>query len=140
MEKERIKMFEQVRDIPYYISVGKEKGFDCSVKAEMLKKLLDLKSRSIICEFRWEDLKLPKEILEIYHENPEYHEFLEVYIPEKQKFVIVDPTWDNRLKSILPINEWDGLNNTRIAVPAKKIYSPEESEKKIQKMNNPEET
>lgn len=137
--KERISSFNKVRNIPYYISVGKEKNFDCSAKVEMLKKLLGLKSRSIICEFNWEDLKLPEDTLRLYHENPEHHEFLEVYIPEREKFVIVDPTWDHGLKSIFSINEWDGLSDTKIAVPAKKIYSPEESKKLIKKFNEPSE-
>ena len=137
--KDRINLFNKIRDIPYSISVGGEENVDCSAKVEMLKKELDLKSRSIICEFRWEDLKLPKEILQAYHEDPEYHELLEVYIPERQKFVIVDPTWDSGLKPIFSINEWDGLNDTKIAVPEKKVYSPEESKKIIEKVNNPEE-
>ena len=62
-----------------------------------------------------------------------------MYIPERKKFVIVDPTWDPGLISIFSIHEWDGLSDTKIAVPAKGIYSPEESKKLIKKFNEPSE-
>jgi hypothetical protein len=120
-----------VRDIPYYIAVSdKEQGYECVTKPEILDRLLqtiELKSRHIICEFRWEDLRLPKEILKLPHEDPETHEYLEVWIPERKKWVKVDPTWDSRLRPKLPIAEWDGLSNTKLAVIPIKILSPEES-------------
>lgn len=137
--QERIKLFRFVREIPYYISVGNEQDFSCSTKAEILQRLLGLQSRFRICEFRWEDLRLPKEILALGHEDPEVHQFLEVLIPETQKWVIVDPTWDSGLATILPISEWDGINDTQIAVSARKIYSPQESDKIVKKISTPEE-
>ncbi len=137
--QERIKLFRIVKEIPYYVSVGEEQDFSCSTKAEILEKLLTLKSRYRICEFRWEDLNLPKEILKFPHEDPEYHQYLEVYIPETKKWTVVDPTWDSGLGKIFEIAEWDGLNNTKIAVPTKEIYSPTESKELIKKFYEPKE-
>lgn len=137
--QERIKLFRFVREIPYYASVGKEQDFSCSTKVEILRKLLGLKARYRIYEFRWEDLDLPKELLTFPHEDPEYHQNLEVYIPEKQNWVIVDPTWDSGLSKNFVVAEWDGLSNTKIAVPTKKIYSPEESKHLIKTFSEPKE-
>ncbi len=140
--QERVRLFRIVREIPYYVSVGEEQDFSCSTKAEILKMLLhclDLNSRYRICEFRWEDLNLPKEILKLPHEDPEYHQYLEVYIPETKRWTIVDPTWDSGLSKIFEIAEWDGLSNTKIAVLPKKIYSPAKSMELIKKFNEPKE-
>lgn len=132
---ERIRLFKIVREIPYYAAVGEEQDYSCSTKGEILQRLLRLQSRYRICEFRWEDLKLPQEILKYYQEDPEYHQFLEIQIPETKKWIIVDPTWDSGLKKILPVNDWDGIHDTEIAVPTKKIYSPTESEELIKRFN-----
>jgi len=133
----RIKLFRIVREIPYHIGIGSEQDYCCSTKARILHLLLKsigIKSRYMICEFRWENLNLPEDILKLPHEYPETHQYLEVWIPEKEKWVVVDPTWDSRIKhpSIL-IAEWDGLNDTIIAVKVEKKYTPEESEKHIEK-------
>lgn len=128
---ERIRLFKIVRDIPYYIAIGDEQGYQCVTKPEILDRLfqtIGLKSRNIICEFRWEDLDLPKEILKLPHEYPDTHEYLEVWIPERERWVKVDPSWDSRIQhSKITISEWDGLNDTKLAVIPIKTLSPEES-------------
>lgn len=128
---ERIRLFKIVRDIPYYIAVGNEQGYQCVTKPEILDRLLrtiGLKSRHIICEFRWKDLGLPKEILKLPHEDPETHEYLELWIPERKRWVKVDPNWDSRIQYLkIPISEWDGLNDTKLAVTPIETLSPEES-------------
>lgn len=128
--EERVRRFELVRDIPYYIATGDEQDFSCATKNIILAKLLSvigLQSRFIVCEFYWEDV-LPEELLMLPHESPEKHEYLEVLIPETNEWVKVDCTWDSRLHSSFPVSEWDGLTSTRIAVPAVHVYSPEKSE------------
>jgi hypothetical protein len=129
---ERIRLFKMVRDIPYYIAVNEgEQGYECVTKPEILSKLLraiNLKTRDIVCYFKWHDLGLPKEILKIPHEDPETHGYIEVFIPEKNKWVRVDPNWDSRINyPKIPIAEWDGLSDTKLAVTPLKILSPEES-------------
>ena len=128
---ERIRLFKIVRDIPYYVAVGNEQGYECVTKPEILDRLLQtigLKSRHIICEFRWEDLGLPKALLNLPHEDPETHEYLEVWVPEKKKWVKVDPTWDSKIQHPkIPIAEWDGLNDTKLAVNPVMVFSPKES-------------
>ncbi|VVB61725.1 Uncharacterised protein [uncultured archaeon] len=129
---ERIKLFKMVRDIPYYIAVNEgEQGYECVTKPEMLSKLLratGLKTRDIVCYFKWEDLSLPKKLLKISHDNPETHGYIEVFIPETNKWVKVDPNWDSRIDHPkIPIAEWDGLTDTKLAVIPIKTLSPEES-------------
>lgn len=129
---ERIRLFKIVRDIPYYIATSdNEQGYECVTKPEVLKMLLQtigLKCRDIVCEFRWEDLGLPEEILKLPHEDPETHGYLDIWIPETKKWIKVDPNWDSRIKHPkIPIAEWDGLNDTKLAVIPTKIYSPKES-------------
>lgn len=71
---------------------------------------------------------LPKELLNIPHDDPETHGCIEVLIPETKEWVKVDPTWDSRIQHHkIPIAEWDGLNDTRLAVIPTKVLSPEES-------------
>lgn len=135
--EQRIRLFKIVRDIPYYIAVGKEQDYCCLTKPEILERILQtvgLKSRHIICEFKWEDLGLPKEILGLSHENLETHEYLEVFIPERKKWVKVDPTWDSRIKHPkISVADWDGLNDTSLAVVPIKTYSSEGSAEFISK-------
>lgn len=126
-------IFKIVRDIPYYISTGKEQDYSCATKPLILKTLLEslgLKLRRIICEFRWEKLNLPKELLELPHDEVDTHEYLEVYVPEKEKWVKVDPNWDS-WQRFFPVAEWDGISDTIIAVTPEKTYSPEDSMKII---------
>ena len=133
--KMRKRYFRMVRDIPYYIAVGDEQDYCCATKPLMLDKLLStlgLKSRHILCTFRWSKLGLPPEVLAIPHDDEDTHEFLEVQIPETGAWVRVDPNWDSRIRNLnLPISEWDGIHDTPVAVPAEKIYTAEESEKLI---------
>ncbi|QQG39692.1 MAG: hypothetical protein HYS81_04975 [Candidatus Aenigmatarchaeota archaeon] len=132
---ERIRLFKTVRDIPYRIAVGSEQDYCCSTKAAMLDKLLQttgLRSRHIVCYFRWEDFDIPKDIIALPHEDPETHEYLEVWIPEKTAWAKVDATWDSRIRNMkIPIAEWDGLSDTKLAVSPLKTLSPENSTKFI---------
>ena len=129
---ERIKCFRFVRDIPYRIGLSAaEQDYCCATKTPMLQKLLaalEIKSRRICCEFQWADVGLPESIIKKATSPDCFHEYLEVFIPEKNAFVIVDPTWDEKLKTTgLPIATWDGLTETKLAVKPSKTYSADES-------------
>ena len=39
----------------------------------------------------------------------------------------MDATWDKGLKGLFHVNEWDGKNDTEIAVKPMRIFDPEKS-------------
>lgn len=126
----RITAFDEIRDLPYYIATNGEQDCCCSTKAVRLGERLrglGMEVRQRLCWFRWEELGLPREVLEIEHEEMPSHQFLEVLIPETGKWVMVDPTWDSKLGKILPINNWDGLSDTPCAVPVERFCTEEET-------------
>jgi len=122
------KAFLEIRDIPYNIplSYGAEDRC-CTGKHKKLLEILkndgyDVRWR--VCTFKWSDMFLPEKVLEISHDDKSTHAYLEVSIGEEWKKV--DATWDKPLTSIFPVNEWDGVSDTAIAVPYITIYSPDE--------------
>lgn len=132
--------FEKVRDIPYRIPLSLEEQDDCcSGKAEKLFRVLKghgYEVRYRLCTFRWSDLNLPKEILEIPHDDESSHTYLEIKVDGRWK--IIDATWDKKLKGIFNINEWDGKSDTEIAVPVIECLSPEKSLEYIKYISTPE--
>jgi len=129
---ERIKLFRTVRDIPYRIGLAPgDTDYCCATKTPLLQKLLGtagLRSRRVYCRFLWQDTELPRAVFKKAPEPEAGHEFLEVFIPEKKKWVAVDPTWDSGAKTVgLPIASWNGLGATALAVKPIKIFSPKES-------------
>lgn len=138
--KERVRMFRFVRDIPYYISSGEEQDYSCATKPFILDKLLrsiGLKVNHVLCTFKWEKLGLNKDLLSLPHDPEETHEYLLVFIPENNKWVKVDPTWDSRIQHpSISISKWDGLSDTIITVPIERKWSPEESKKLIEEEDN----
>ena len=124
-----IETFETIRDIPFRIPLNKsEEDNCCNGKVIRFKKILDknrYESRYRVCEFYWSEVNLPKELLSIPHADLSTHVYLEIKIDGN--WVNVDPTWDKGLKTILPVNEWDGKSNTAIAVKPTKIYDTEKS-------------
>lgn len=126
----RIKAFCEVRDMPYFIATQGEADCCCSTKAYLLGckfAELGLSSRHRLCWFRWEALGLPPAVLAISHEELPSHQFLEVLIPERNEWVVVDCTWDSALKGTLPVNDWDGLGATPCAVPIERLCTEEET-------------
>ncbi len=128
---ERIREFNAVRDIPYGIALKDEQDYTCLTKCRLLKlvlKGLSIKSRPIICEFSWQDLGVPPSILKHEHPEPSTHVYLEVQIPESGDWVVLDPTWDSRLKhKKIAIAHWNGKSATEIAVKPTLVYSPKKS-------------
>lgn len=132
----RIDAFEAVRNIPYHIALNEsETSANCVAKSRKLAKRLaslGLETREIICSFAWEESPLPADILALPRDHDETHLFLQVLIPESGNWVSVDPTWNPELSKLgFQIAEWNGLNDTNIAVKPHRIYSPEETVAKL---------
>lgn len=129
--KKRIKIFNNIRDIPYYIPLKKEEliyhDYSCMGKSRLLFKNLkkEYKVRYRTCTFRWSNFNLPKNILEKINIDEETHYFIEAFI--NNKWITLDASLDKGLEGILKINYWDGRNNTNISLPYYKLHSPEES-------------
>ena len=122
-----IEIFTSVRDIPYQIPLSlQEEDKCCAGKHKKLKKLLsNYESRYRVCDFKWSDLGLPTHVESVPHSDDCTHMYLEILLDNR--WVVLDATWDKPLQSILLVNFWDGKSDTKIAVPARKIYSPEKS-------------
>ena len=122
-----VEYFNQVRDIPYSIPIHQNNQDNCcNGKVRKLKNLVEregYKTRYRVCTFRWSDLNIPKEILELQKEDLATHVYLEVLVGEN--WIKVDPTWDSGLKNIFSIAEWDGKTDTLLAVSPIEIYSVE---------------
>ena len=126
-----VEYFEFVRDIPFRlpVSVG-DPDHTCLRKAVVLKPLLSsvgLKARYALCRFSWNSLNIPPFLKAIPHEDV-IHVYLEVYSEEHARWIAVDPTWDKGLSSKLPVSEWDGKNDTVIAVKPTEHLNPIESQ------------
>lgn len=123
------KEFEVIRDIPYSIPLSaSEENNSCSGKVIKLKKVLDsagYESRYRVCEFRWSDLSIDKEVLSVLHEDLSTHVYLEVRFGDT--WIDVDPTWDFGLSKTFLVNEWQTDGNMVIAVKQLKLYSHEQS-------------
>jgi len=120
--EERIRKFEQIRDLPYRIGIGREADCSCETKARLLSDEfagLGLQSRLVGCTFRWSELNIPREILNLAPSDVDAHAYLQVRLPERKRWVAVDPSWDPALNAVLPVARWDGLNSTRLAVKAR---------------------
>jgi len=128
MNLDLIKLFEKIRDLPLYNPEFKEDIDNrCWSKHRKLKKLFEkegIRSRYIVCSFKWSEQRFPKEIINLPHDDRDYHLFLEVLM--NNKWVVIDASNDSKLPEF---NKWDGKNNCKIAVSYIKIFSPEESEK-----------
>jgi hypothetical protein len=126
-----IECFRKIRDIPYHIPLAlDEEDFCCSGKSTLLLKELEkfgIEARYAVGWFNWEDINLSKFILEVPHDPDCTHTWVEANI--KGKWIKLDPSWDAGLKNIFPVAEFDGKNDTILAVPVKEIFSPEKSDK-----------
>lgn len=122
--------FKKIRDIPYRIPLAPGERDDCcSGKVERLLHVFKQSghaARYRVCTFRWSSLGLPSELLQVPHDDDCTHVYLEVEIVSGE-WKTVDATWDKGIKAVLPVNEWDGISNTTVAVPVRECFSPEKS-------------
>lgn len=130
---ERVRLFRLVRDIPYRIGLSRDDSdYCCMTKAPLLQTLLGtigIKSRRIYCRFLWKDSRVPQAIIKKSPLPDCLHEYLEVFVPEKKKWVVADPTWDAGLKAAgFPVSNWNGVAATVLGVKPVKFYSPRKSD------------
>ncbi len=131
MKKHIIKIFEDVRDIPYRLRFSADDNdFSCDGKHRRLAELLiplGYEVRPRTCLYKWESMPIPQSILKLDPAEFYLHRFLEILIGDR--WVRIDVTWDRALGRIFPVNEWDGKSDTAIGVPyVGNIFSPEDSE------------
>jgi|GEM_PF-810754 len=133
-----IEIFEKVQKIPYQvckydeneIDENLEKG-DCRHKHFLLKKLLEQEGfnvKEVKVIFNWEDLPIPKDILEILKAGTIWdHSSLKVQI--NNKWIKVDCTWNSKLKEKgFPITKnWDGKSDTKQVTEGKLEFFDKEN-------------
>ncbi|MFA6547980.1 MAG: hypothetical protein WCT11_03520 [Candidatus Magasanikbacteria bacterium] len=119
-----VEIFNTIRDIPYKIPLTlNDAAIDCLGKHRKLLEDLAKAGDQVRlrkCSFLWSEQNIPKEILDIPHQDECEHLFLEIYLDSQ--WLVLDATWDIGLKNIFKINHWDGKSNTEIAVKPIEIY------------------
>ena len=135
---EAIKRFEEIRNIPYHISIDGEKGYNCENKAKMLVeelKRLGFEARIRVGLFCWSTLDLPVEVSQVSHDDDCSHMFVD-FKNSDGNWVSIDPTWNPELEEAgFKIAYWDGEKSTDLAIECHTILLPEESEKYLQKID-----
>lgn len=131
--KEIVELYNKVQKIPYCclkvrdadLLLKKNKG-SCAEKHIFLGqefKKMGIPVKYLLIKFDWNDLLLPKEIISKKEGKSTLGWHLALRIKPKNKWIIVDATWDPKLKKAgFPITKnWQGLSNTKLAVPPKRI-------------------
>ena len=139
MNKQAIEKFNEIRDIPYHISVHGEAGSGCADKAFKLIeefKQLNIEAKFIVGLMKWSDLKLPQEVTDVPHDDESSHAFVEIENSEGKK-ILIDPTWNKELSEAgFTIAEWDGESSTVLAINCYKIMTAAESEEYMKHLDN----
>jgi len=138
MESKLIEIFEKVQKIPYQVCKYDEKEIyenldkgDCRHKHFLLKKLLEqegFKVKEVKVIFNWEDLPIPKKILEILKAGKIWdHSSLKVQVDNS--WIKVDCTWNPKLKEKgFPVTEnWDGKSDTKQVTEGKLEFFDKEN-------------
>lgn len=130
MNNKIITIFNEIRDIPFNIPTSPTDAlFDCAGKSIILRKKLEeagIKTRFGVCFFYWDDLNLPDNVNKIAHDKDCTHTFVEAFINDK--WVKLDPSWDNALSKKFKISHFDGENDTILAVKAIGFFDSEKSQ------------
>ena len=148
--KEIIELYKKVQEIPYYclkerdpdLLLKKNKG-SCSEKHLFLGRefeKLGVPVKYLLIRFDWNDLPIPKEIIQ-KKKNGSAGWHLALKIKPERKWIYVDATWDPKLeKAGFPITKnWDGKSNTKFAFPPKEIIELEKAPpKQIKRLENQE--
>lgn len=139
-----------VQRIPYYclkerdpdLLLKKQKG-SCSEKHLFLGKefkKLGIPVTHLLIRFDWNDLLIPREIINKKEDGPVgWH--LALKIKPKDKWIYVDATWDPKLKKAgFPTTKnWDGKSDTKFAFPLKEIIELKKAPpKQVKRLENRE--
>ncbi|MEA3429695.1 MAG: hypothetical protein U9R08_00320 [Nanoarchaeota archaeon] len=123
-----ITIFNSVRDLTYHCPESKDDvDHRCWGKHRILYDKLNkagYKVRYRVCEFRWDELKIPKNVSDKAPKELDVHLYLEIKLDNK--WINLDCSNDPTLKKY---NEWDGKSDTELQVKCRKILSPKESAK-----------
>jgi len=129
-ERARIEIFNQIRDIPYYLvpalpdprewaaSILTVNRASCSPKHYLMGMLfakLEIPIKYATYPFKWGEQKLnyPAELLKLAQRSPiVYHVACRAWL--ENKWVLLDASWDIGLKKAgFTVNEnWDGFSDT----------------------------
>jgi broad specificity phosphatase PhoE len=123
-----LRAFREVRDEP--LNVIKNRCWEKSKKLKELLTGLGYKVKLGICTFKWSKQKLPKDILELPHEDLGYHLFL--WVEVHGDYLLVDSSDDSSLPSY---NNWNGLSDCQLAVIPEEILSKNKDNKLEEKEN-----
>ena len=119
--KKIIKLFEDIRDLPYGTS-GDASVYSCYQKATLLAKELQnmgITTQLLIGEFDWANTPIPQHILQLRRLCYQRHVILRVHLGDS--FCDIDPSVDAGLAHILPMPQWDGSKNTTTLAPMQNI-------------------
>lgn len=143
-----IDLYNKVQGIPYYclkernpdLLLKKRKG-SCSEKHLFLGKefeKLGIPVKYLLVRFDWNDLPIPKEIINKNESGPiGWH--LALKIKPRKKWITVDATWDPKLKKAgFPATKnWDGKSNTKFTFLPKKIIELKKApSKQVKRLEN----
>ncbi len=119
----RKQLFLAVRDMPYGIGT-KSTDASCVAKTKLLGELLSrigLECQVWKAVVSWNNTGMSAALLKLAPKRTVNHLFLKVFIPETKKWTTVDATWDDRFTGRLPVNNWDGLSDTKLAYPSERL-------------------
>ena len=142
-----IKLYKKVQRIPYYclterdpnLLLRKNKG-SCSEKHLYLGKefeKLGIPVKYLLIKFNWNDLPISKEIISKKDSPIGWHLALKIKL--NKKWILVDATWDPKLKKAgFPITQnWLGQSNTELAFkPIEIIELKKAPSKQIKRYEN----
>ncbi len=109
-----IKEFEKIRNEP--LDIIKNRCWEKNLKLKNVFEKMNYKAKPAICSFKWSEQIIPKDILNLPHEDLDYYMYLIVKINGLK--LIVDASND----SLLPnYNSWDGQNNCNLNINPKEF-------------------
>jgi len=109
-----ISQFKKIRDEP--LNVLNNTCFEKHIKFKNVLDRYGYLSKYQICSFRWSNQNLPKEILNLEHEDLDYHLSLKLKLNGLK--MDIDLTNDSQLPSF---NTWNGKNSCKLAVVPNEI-------------------
>ena len=128
ISQELIKEFEKIRDEP--LNVINNRCWEKNLRLNKLLENLGYKVKLKVCSFKWSEQNIPKEIIDMPHEDLDYHAYLIVKINGLK--LMVDASNDSLLSKY---NNLDGKSNCEICVNPK-CFAEENIEDIINKKLN----